>query len=62
MASENFTLFRIVNVFSPDGDGVNDTWKIDGIENYPETKIKVMDRYGMTGFRHYRERSVFLEW
>ena len=48
VASETFTLFRIVNVFSPDGDGVNDTWKIDGIENYPGTKIKVMDRYGMT--------------
>ncbi|SFH87993.1 T9SS type B sorting domain-containing protein [Halpernia frigidisoli] len=48
VAEEQFTIFKIVNIFSPDGDGINDTWKIDGIEKYPGTKIKVLDRYGVT--------------
>ncbi|MDQ0475693.1 T9SS type B sorting domain-containing protein [Chryseobacterium sp. MDT2-18] len=41
-----FTIFKIVNVFSPDYDGINDEWKIEGIENYPGSKIKVIDRFG----------------
>lgn len=46
VTEKDFTLFKIVNVFSPNSDGVNDYWKIEGIEEYPGTKIKVMDRFG----------------
>lgn len=40
----NFTIFNISNSFTPNGDGINDTWKIDGMENYPNSEITVLDR------------------
>ena len=45
-ATRPFTIFKIVNAFTPDSDGINDQWKIEGIENYPGSKIKVIDRFG----------------
>ncbi len=32
--------------FSPNDDGINDTWTIDGIESYPNCKIQVFSRSG----------------
>ncbi|QOW09604.1 T9SS type B sorting domain-containing protein [Kaistella flava (ex Peng et al. 2021)] len=46
IGSMNLTIFSIPNAFSPDADGINDTWKIDGIENYPNSEIQVFDRFG----------------
>ncbi len=40
----------IPNVFSPNGDGVNDTWEISGIEFVPGCEIKVLDRWGRAVF------------
>ena len=36
------------NVFTPNGDGVNDTWQINGISSQfqPKTKVRIFDRYG----------------
>ena len=42
----NFTIFNVPNSFTPNDDGINDTWKIDGMENYPNSDIKVYDREG----------------
>jgi gliding motility-associated-like protein len=36
----------IPNVFSPNGDGANDTWEILGTENYADVYILVYDRSG----------------
>ena len=36
--------------FTPDGDGVNDVWNIPGIENYPNSNIKVFNRWGQMVF------------
>ena len=34
------------NTFSPNGDGINDTWKISGIENYPNANVQIFTRSG----------------
>lgn len=43
-----FTIFNISNSFTPNGDGINETWKIDGMENYPNSEITVFDRQSTT--------------
>lgn len=37
--------FKIYTGFSPNGDGLNDYWRIDGIESYPNNRVRVFDRY-----------------
>ncbi len=37
----------IPNAFSPDGDGVNDTWEITGIENAVGYKLIIYNRWGI---------------
>jgi gliding motility-associated-like protein len=41
---------NIANAFTPNGDGINDYWKINGIENYPASTIQVFNRYGQEIF------------
>jgi len=36
----------IPNTFTPNGDGINDTWNIKYIENYPNCTIDIFNRYG----------------
>ncbi len=36
---------------SPNGDGINDTWVIENIADYPEAVIRVFDRNGREVFR-----------
>lgn len=36
----------IPNLFSPNGDGLSDVFKISGIEDFPEFKIQIYDRWG----------------
>ncbi|MGN6618080.1 MAG: gliding motility-associated C-terminal domain-containing protein [Ilyomonas sp.] len=36
----------VPNAFSPNGDGINDVWKIEAIETYPNSDIVVFNRYG----------------
>lgn len=36
----------IVAGFTPNGDGVNDTWTLPGIENYPNATVKIFNRWG----------------
>lgn len=31
---------------SPNGDGMNESWEIKGIESYPNNKVKLFDRWG----------------
>jgi gliding motility-associated-like protein len=37
---------KVPNFFTPNGDGYNDTWVIEGIEKLPESIIYIYDRYG----------------
>ncbi len=40
----------VYNEFSPNEDGANDTFRIDCIENYPNNKLEVYNRYGRLVF------------
>ena len=42
---------KVPNVFSPNGDGINDTWVITGIDTYPEATVKVFSRSGLVVFQ-----------
>ena len=36
--------------FTPNGDGINDSWIIQGIEDYPNNVVRVYNRYGREVF------------
>jgi gliding motility-associated-like protein len=38
---------NIPNVFTPNGDGINDTWKIKWLETYPTATLQIYSRYGL---------------
>ncbi|MBB6609986.1 PKD domain-containing protein [Pontibacter sp. Tf4] len=37
---------KIPNGISPNGDGINDVWLIEGIEDYPAVRIEIFNRWG----------------
>ncbi len=41
----------IPNTFTPNGDGVNDTWNIGALDSYPTSITQVFDRYGAQVFK-----------
>lgn len=44
-------LLTIYEGFSPDGDGINDVWVIEGIDNFPNNEVQVFNRWGNRVFR-----------
>ena len=48
-ATDNMEI-KVSDAITPDGDGFNDTWQIDNIENYPNAIIKVFNRQGQVVF------------
>jgi len=40
----------IPNTFTPNNDGVNDLWIIDGVNKYPGVVVQLFDRYGQKVF------------
>ncbi|MCK0158559.1 gliding motility-associated C-terminal domain-containing protein [Cellulophaga sp. F20128] len=42
--------------FTPNGDGINDTWTIYNIENYPNSLVRVFNSWGKEVFsaRNYQ--------
>jgi gliding motility-associated-like protein len=41
----------IPNAFSPNGDGINDLWKVRGLETYPDAVVSIFNRYGQPLFK-----------
>ena len=37
--------------FSPNGDGINDSWRIEALITYPEALVSVYNRYGQLVFK-----------
>ena len=52
------TDFDVPNTFTPNGDGINDTWIIQQLQFYPNHRIRVFDRYGQKVF----ESSNYTPW
>ena len=42
---------KIPNGFTPNADGSNDTWEIEGIRNYPNCAVEVVNRWGNVVFK-----------
>lgn len=40
----------VPNAFSPNGDGINDRWRIQYLESYPGATVEVFNRYGQLVF------------
>jgi gliding motility-associated-like protein len=40
----------IPNAFSPNSDGFNDQWVIEGLELYPNAEMRIFDRWGSRVF------------
>ncbi|TAE69919.1 MAG: PKD domain-containing protein [Bacteroidetes bacterium] len=38
------------NAFSPNGDGINDTWLVKNLTDYPDGLVQVFNRYGQVVF------------
>jgi gliding motility-associated-like protein len=49
----------IPNAFSPNNDGINDTWHIAKLDTYPEADVSVFNRYGQLVFK---SRGYANEW
>ncbi|HLQ99800.1 MAG TPA: gliding motility-associated C-terminal domain-containing protein [Sphingobacterium sp.] len=39
-------IFKIPNVFTPNGDGINDYFEIEGLQDFPENEFMVYNRWG----------------
>ncbi len=45
-----YSCFSYPTIFTPNGDGSNDTWQIIGIENYPNATVEIFNRWGQQVF------------
>lgn len=45
-----FNKIIIPTAISPNGDGINDTWRIPALQTYPNSKTTVFNRYGQQVF------------
>lgn len=46
VTEDSCDIVTVHNVITPNGDGYNDFWMVDGISNYPASEVKVFDKWG----------------
>lgn len=49
---------KIHNAFSPNGDGINDTWTIENLDKMESFTIQIVDRYGNKVFESQNKNNV----
>ena len=49
----------IPNAFTPNGDGINDTWVVEGLDNDPSVLVKVFNRQGVLV---YENKGYSINW
>ena len=49
---------KINNAFSPNGDGINDTWTIENLDKMESFTIQIVDRYGNKVFESQNKNNV----
>ncbi|MBS1523124.1 MAG: gliding motility-associated C-terminal domain-containing protein [Bacteroidetes bacterium] len=57
--TKNILGLNIPNVFTPNGDGFNDTFTIQDLNKYPENDIVIFNRWGNSVFQ---EKNYHNEW
>ena len=59
-ASTEICPVSVHNAFSPNGDGLNETFAIDGIENYANNHVYIFNRWGQQVWEgaHYNNSTV----
>jgi gliding motility-associated-like protein len=45
------SLTNIPNTFTPNGDGINDTWEIDALQAFPNCTVAIYTRWGQQVFK-----------
>lgn len=50
---------KIPNAFSPNGDGINDTWVIENVNNYPHLSVEIYNRWGQM---IHSQKGKFTPW
>lgn len=50
ITTSGFPCLEIIDVFSPNDDGINDYWEIPGIEAYPKAEVSIFNRWGQLLF------------
>ncbi|MET3611273.1 gliding motility-associated-like protein [Mucilaginibacter rubeus] len=50
---------KFSNTITPNGDGINDYWKIEGLEKFPGTLVQIFNRYGKRVFESKEYATPF---
>ncbi len=62
LASNNNCLIKIYNGITPNGDGHNDTWVIDNIEEYPDNSVSIYNRWGSEVWKANSYNNTSVVW